>query len=354
MGATVATNKQVAGFTRPNGEVIYILFEETYEKNCYPHTPNWGCRAIGNFSQVMLKVFRSAAACEGGSLQVRSGPTRPETYIQRWRDAFAKPAEMPNIEIELKLGGDSLYSTIPSSKVDFVCETLAKIGRHDLVESLKAGPVSLPLYQNVDVFIAIYGNDGQLPPWKVLERGHTLASVNQRLVPAQASGGLHIPSVKAFKIDKENILIRSDDGKWQHAGWQYAAVGAFIHTTALEAELQRTGAATSTIAAFRAACATAPALPTTTKISIEVGKSGEQYRRDNAAKLAVSLKRCADRSTAPEQFEVTFAEILAADCEYELTLLDNAQVTWSVPEQGVTTNGTHPQIAATCTQPSLF
>lgn len=355
MGSTVTTNKKVSGFVKPNGEIIYILFEETYEKNCYPHTPSWCCRAIGTFREVMLKVFRSAASCEGGGLQVRTGYTKPETYIQRWRDAFAKPVTMPNMGIELEVRGDSWSSVIPESKADFVFGVLTKLGRDDLVTRLKAGPVSLTLYENVDVFIAIYGNDGQLPPWKVFDAHYTVGFLDERLIPAKTTGSLCIPSVKAFKIDKENVLLRSDDGKWHNAGWQYSAVGKFIHTTALDAELRRTGAAASTIASFRASCALAKELPSSTKIFVEVDKSSESYRRDNAAKLAVMLKLCEDKDSAPRQFEVTFDQVVKAGCEYNLTILDNDQVTWTVPDQETPAQGGNVSLShQPANQPSLF
>lgn len=83
MGATVVTGKAVAAFHHPTtGEVIYLAFEETYEKNCHPHTPRWDPRAIGTFEQVMKVLYGSAAACEGGMLQTRSGHTKPELYLK--------------------------------------------------------------------------------------------------------------------------------------------------------------------------------------------------------------------------------------------------------------------------------
>jgi hypothetical protein len=92
MGATVVTSKTVAAFRNPkNGDVIYVLFEQSYEKNCYPHTPSWDCRAIGTFEQVFRRVFMSGSSCEGGSLQVRGGNTKPETYIKGWRICFSEP-----------------------------------------------------------------------------------------------------------------------------------------------------------------------------------------------------------------------------------------------------------------------
>ena len=60
----------------------------------------------------------SADACEGGSLQIRSGDTKPETYLKSWRISVSEPFQMEDQEIELTLGGSSMYSTIPDSHVE--------------------------------------------------------------------------------------------------------------------------------------------------------------------------------------------------------------------------------------------
>ena len=36
MGATVITGKRAAAFHKTDGELVYVLFERTYEKNVYP------------------------------------------------------------------------------------------------------------------------------------------------------------------------------------------------------------------------------------------------------------------------------------------------------------------------------
>jgi len=50
MGATVTTGKRAAAFTAPSGQNIYVLFEQTYEKNCTPHSPHWNCILFGDIS----------------------------------------------------------------------------------------------------------------------------------------------------------------------------------------------------------------------------------------------------------------------------------------------------------------
>ncbi len=91
MGATVTVGKKVAAFKANNGKVGYVLFEETYEKNCYPHTPHWSCVGLGYLDDVMTRIFARASSCEGGSLQGRGGYITPEGYISGWLNELAEP-----------------------------------------------------------------------------------------------------------------------------------------------------------------------------------------------------------------------------------------------------------------------
>ena len=73
MGSTVSTGKQVAAFKATSGKVMYVLFEETYESNCYPRTPRWSSYMIGELPAVMRHIFRAASSCEGGMLKGAGG-----------------------------------------------------------------------------------------------------------------------------------------------------------------------------------------------------------------------------------------------------------------------------------------
>ena len=83
MGSTVSTNKLAAAFKTTSGKTMYVLFEETYESNCYPRTPRWGCLMMGEIANTMRGIFRSAGSCEGGMLKGAGGrDISPEGYIQ--------------------------------------------------------------------------------------------------------------------------------------------------------------------------------------------------------------------------------------------------------------------------------
>ena len=65
MGSTVTTGRMAAAFRAKSGTVIYCLYEQTYEKNCYPHIPHWSVIYIGEARGRVLQ-----------SLQLRIGVRR--------------------------------------------------------------------------------------------------------------------------------------------------------------------------------------------------------------------------------------------------------------------------------------
>lgn len=81
MGSTVTTGKLAAAFKSTDDTVTFVLFEETYSKNCYPRTPKWCCWSIGNIGHVMKAIFSAASSCEGGMLQGSGGRyITPDVY----------------------------------------------------------------------------------------------------------------------------------------------------------------------------------------------------------------------------------------------------------------------------------
>ncbi|MDR5832439.1 hypothetical protein P9250_31820 [Caballeronia sp. LP006] len=85
MGSSILTGKRAGAMQKANGEWIYALFERGYESNVYPHTDHWSAVALGNYAQVMRRIFSHATSCEGGMLRSRNGSIRPENYIASWR-----------------------------------------------------------------------------------------------------------------------------------------------------------------------------------------------------------------------------------------------------------------------------
>lgn len=332
MGATVVTGKTVAAFRHPTtGEVIYLAFEQTYEKNVHPHTPSWGPRAIGTFEQVMKVIYSSAAACEGGSLQIRSGQTKPETYLKSWRLCFAEPFQIEDQEIELKLGGESLFAPIPSGHVDTALATLARIGRQDIVDALNAGQtVKVSLHRDTDVVLGLYGVGTGLSLWKVIRDLRGLGFADETLTAPIAKRAVAMPTATAFAVDNENVVVSVNGGPLKHMGWRYSAVGQYIREIVLPIELQCSFSAYKLIREFRDLCNEAPELPDATIITVTPANTEHRYYLDNAKKLAVKLGLFASVEDVAETYETTFGLVRELNEEYLLSKLEDGQVAWAL------------------------
>jgi hypothetical protein len=330
MGATVSTNKRVAAFARANGDIVYFTFEETYERNCFPHTPHWGARAVGSYDDVMFSVMRSAAGTEGGGLQTRSGSTTPEAYLQSWRREFKAPVSMPDDEIEISLGGTSMRSPIENSDVDEALAALTKIGRQDLIDALRAGPVMLQLRADIDVIIALYGVRTKLPLWKILRHGPPSGNGSEQFAPVKRNAPVMAPAVDAYRVDQHNVLVSIGGAPYQHRGWDYSAVGQYILDVVLPLELRCDGVAKKMIGAFRDKLTAAPQLPNSATLTVAPSAGTHSWYVDNAKKLAVNLGLAAKKYDVPETFKVTFGEVKAAEEEYLLSTLQAAQVSWEL------------------------
>lgn len=332
MGATVVTGKAVGAFRHPTtGEVIYLVYEETYSKNDHPRVPDWGVRAIGTYDQVMKVLYGSAASCEAGMLQTRSGHTQPETYLKSWRTYFSEPFQMEDLEIKLKLGGDSWSAPIPDTHVDTALATLERIGRQDIAEALKAGgTVTVSLHRDTDIVTGLYGVGTGLPLWKVIRGkwGHLYA--DEKLAAPIAKRDVAIPTAFVYAADKDNVVVSIDGGPLKHMGWRYSAVGEYIRTVAYPIEMQRSFSAYRLIREFRDLCNEAPELPDDTIITVTPAKTEHRYYVENAKKLAVKLGIFASVEDVPETYETTFGIVREKEEEYLLSTLEDEQVAWTL------------------------
>lgn len=356
MGATITTNKKVAAFIRANGDTVYFTFEETYERNVTPHTPHWGARAVGTYEDVMLSVMRSAAGTEGGGLQTRSGYTTPELYLQSWSRAFKAPVPMPDQEIKISLGGTSFCASIEQEDVDPAIAALTKIGRQDLIDALRAGPVTLQLHADIDIVIALYGVHTKLPLWKILRYDPPYGSGAGYLAPAKCNAPVLAPTVDAYRVDQYNVLVSIGGSPYQHMGWDYSAVGHYILEIALPLELRCHGAAKKMIGAFRDKLTAAPPLPESTVLTVTPAAADVSYHTGSARELAVKLGIVNDKLSVPEIYKVTFGDVKAAEAEYQLSTLAASQIEWALAlddEAAVRTSLSRPALAYT-EQAALF
>jgi hypothetical protein len=269
MGATVTTGRRVGAFVTPAGKTVYVLAEETYEKNCTPHTPHWCCIGIGGLNDVIRRFFAYGSSCEGGMLQNRSGHMTPEGYIRSWFKELEAPFEMSDFQVALRVG-TGLYAAITKEKIDKVSEVLTAIGRVDILTSLLAGETfTLSFQKDADVVLALYGLNGSekslLSPWLAVQSHHLPRPEmdrNARLgyFPKAAAANTAIsPDPVVYRVGEDDCFVLGPDGSLRPAGWAYSLVGHFIESL-WEEEMSVPNSFGRRIKAFRDKVTNAPRL----------------------------------------------------------------------------------------------
>jgi hypothetical protein len=274
MGATISTAKLAAAFKGDNGNTYYALFEQSFEKNCYPHTPSWCCVSIGSIATTLQRVFGSAAACAGGDLRVRGGRSEPAQYIADWLTELATPVLMPDASFSLRVGKD-FYAPIPEEKASEILLGLTEDGHAQVARILQAGgSCEGTIYANPDLVEAVYGSS-RTAPWRIVRNTPLLAARTPQLGYRPTPSKAAVPPPPAFlKVDSEARLIRQDDGSWRYAGWEYQAIGNFVQSL-WKHELQEPGTYRKLIRAFTKAAKDAPAIPANTKVVVDTQVSLE-------------------------------------------------------------------------------
>lgn len=293
MGATVTTNKLAAAFDSGRG-VIYALFEQVYEKNCYPHTPEWCGVEIGSIEAVLRRVFALAAGCEGGMLQTRRGWTKPENYIGGWLKALASPAELADQSVSLRCSSE--YSaTIPPAAREQACARLTAIGHGATAARLMEGEeIELRLHRDIEAICAVF--DGtHLMSWRIF--GRCWAPFGAKPLPQlgyrpQVASSYSLPDRAFLRVaeNDDNRLAQDENGVWRCAGSPYSIVGSYVSKLWRD-ELSEPGSYVARIEALRKAVESAPLVPDDAKVVVDLNaKLESKYHIDQVARLPNAIE----------------------------------------------------------------
>ncbi len=324
MGATVTTGKLAAAFKAPSGQNIYVLFEQTYEKNCTPHTPEWSCILFGDLSAAMERIFRHASACEGGMLQGRGGSITPEGYIRGWLTQLATPVLFPRETVVLKIGKGGLYDAIPETTWAEVSERLGIIGRTDLRGQLAAGETIEISTDDTDVMLALYGSKGALAPWRVLRDVPSSTARRSDLgyapVPAETFA---VEVTEVLAIGNDERLLKRPDGTWYVAGWAFSIVGSFV-SALWQAEMREPGSYSKRIKAYREAVNNAPQVRLEkAKVVVDCRVTlDDKYKRQTVAEM----RSQPGAVVTPNGFEI----VPTKDSLWSLTQLPQECTSWII------------------------
>ena len=335
MGSTVSTGKMAAAFTPASGIPCYLLFEETYEKNCYPHTQSWSCVAMGSLEAVVRIVFLSGSSCEGGSLQGANGRyITPEGYIAGWLSELANPVAFTDRTITLD--AVSRYNpSIPSEQLGTAMAKLIALGRQDIAKELGQGnTVSLSLHSDCQVLVALYDRT-TMAPWRIIQ-SHDVPLTGTRTpalgyAPEKAKlYDLTMPRFYKIKELDDNRLIQAEDGSWSCAGWEYACVANYV-TNLWETELCEPGTYRARIKAYREAIRGAPYIPAHgVKVVVDTTIVIEDYEQGSVDRTVAALPSTRDGNVL--RFEVPTDDSML----YRVTALPAKCTKWIITESAPT------------------
>jgi len=306
MSSTILSGKASAAFKREDGSIVYFLFEKTHESNVFPQKPNWSCIAIGNFKEVMYKVFHHSTACEGGCL-VGTGRRliKPENYISDWRRKLTEPVQIGDCKIRLTVG-NSYLCHIDMHNINKVEDALKNIGREDFFETIKTGNASVSLHQDIEIILALYGVGQVFPPWRIVEHYMTWCNPQPEYAPMSSAGKVNNVNLHVYQVDDYTLLYRNDDSKPWKFEYSYQIINKFICDYAYENEMQQTGSSKRMIADYRNLCLSAPKLPKETKFTVTRITDGDKtYDRDCVDQLAQELG-LVERTTCTICFQFVF------------------------------------------------
>ena len=343
MGATIVVDQEAAAF-KPQGaaHVVWCLFEKLYDKNTYPHYPEWNCVAIGRIEAALARVFESASYCEGGMNQSRGGHIRPETYIERWLNAMSNPIVMPELEVALtqpepaESAGRNEEHAAQWANVRERYGALAPAHASEgirVIERLERGePVRVSLHRHPDLISAVLAERH----WQgipshivtaVIGMNPRRAEMGYRPPPAAAAwvrkALAAVPRPEMRRIDSHTRIERVD-GVWKEAGWPYSIVGSYVRGL-WKQELEAPGVYKRLINEYRKAVEAAPPVPAGTTVRVPLAAL-PACDRDVVIKLAAE---CGGEVKDEEARIPWAAPDRTAAVHF---LLRGKDVTWDVPE----------------------
>jgi hypothetical protein len=347
MGATVITGKRASAFHKADGELVYVLFERTYEKNVTPHSDHWSAVSFGSPEAVLRRIFSHAGACCGGMLQSRSGDIKPENFIEAWKRELAHPVPIANTQITLKIS-KSFSAAIPAEKAEAVRLAMIRMGFEKQFEEIEKGGLIVSLHADADLLLALYGEGQLLSPWRIFDAGDCRTVPFDVPIPKAAKDPLaEMPQVRCLAVDSSNRLVSTGADSWRESGWAYSALQHFVTDVAYVRELEFPGFAAKAIPIVRDVLRDPEPVPGETRITVRRDASEGVWHRQSADRLAQLLCLVAEGAQAPEEFSFQFSQLSGEnerDLKYKLCSLDASQVHWDVP--AVVTAIETPDIAA--------
>ncbi len=332
MSTTVLTNQSVGAY-EAEGKTNYTLWAETYEKNCYPHTPRWACVHVGDLQKTMEKIFGIASECEGGMIQSSKGRISPEAMIRRW----LRELEVP---VRQESAGTLWAKRIKGMKTEpAVREALSLYGR--LEEFDRQGYVHLDPQEDATLIRGLLEKN-LLVSWHLFDKPPaTNAAPAPELgyiPPKSHSCTNEMP--RMYQLGSGNfepdLLVRNQIGEWENRGWAYLVVSNFVDNY-WRTELSNPGHFATSIREFREACQNAPKAPSGTAFAFNLSAVTEDQKKAFRHVLEKNKSRLDAQNIVVRDTGNTVALDMsgASDNHIPLEIRDFSEtvpVKWAVPD----------------------
>lgn len=291
MGATVTTGKRVYAYADKAGQPVYVLCEETYEKNVFPHTPRWSVVAFGRIEAVMQRVFSSAAVTCGGMLQGRGGWITPTGYVAAWLKELASPRPFTDRETRLTVSKSfwERNGIVEDEDTENAYTALHAAGYASVVDRLtQKEPVVLSYHDDADALCVLAT---AVPPWRFVNnpicavdtQGDFALGHHPRHAPTPPSiplPGLFRMSQKGDREGPENIVV-ARNGQPVIGEWEYAVREEWVKDYA-RYELSHPGHFQRLYRALVKHLDDLPLLPAETRVQVDVSQLQRNWQKQSA------------------------------------------------------------------------
>lgn len=284
MGSTVSTNKLAAAFKTTSGKTMYVLFEETYESNCYPRTQRWGSYVIGELPAVMRHIFRAAASCEGGMLKGAGGrDIMPESYVAGWMKELENPVEIADRKFEL-YAVNNYMAPIPTESLHWAKAAMVNVGREaDAVKLENGEHLIVSLYDDAELLAAIY--DGiHFGANRIIKSAseylHSPRNPSLGYAPAKSKVvSINTPRFMRVREGHSHIAKQDAYGYWRGDA-SHCFMNSFI-TNLWKSELTEPLTYRGKMKAMREAIKNAEVMPSNAKLVIDTKAVTERYHQES-------------------------------------------------------------------------
>ncbi|MDP4032817.1 MAG: hypothetical protein Q8P60_08210 [Pseudorhodobacter sp.] len=284
MGSTVSTGKMAAAFKATSGKTMFVLFEETYESNCYPRTPHWGCYMIGELPAVMRQIFRSAACCEGGTLKGAGGrDITPEHYVSGWLKELENPVEFADRKFDL-YAVNNYMAPIPTENFAWAKAAMVNVGREADAVKLESGEhLIVSLYDDAELLAAIY--DGiHFGANRIIKSAsaplHSPRNPSLGYAPAKSKVvSMDTPRFMRVSEGHSHIAKQDANGDWRGDA-SHCFMNSFI-TNLWKSELAEPLTYRGKMKAMREAIKNAEVMPSNAKLVIDTKAIAERYHQES-------------------------------------------------------------------------